>query len=77
MTSHNKYINILHLTWESPTLLWTFKVLRKANETRNSLNACLLLFQFVRSHPFVLIRSVYISLYALVFGILPPPFLIS
>ena len=36
-----KYVNILHLTWESPTLLWTFKLLMRAGETRNSLNACL------------------------------------
>ena len=33
-----KYVNILHLTWESPTRLWTFKVLMRADETRNSLN---------------------------------------
>ena len=33
-----KYVNILHLTWESPTLLWTFKLLMMAGETRNSLN---------------------------------------
>ena len=32
-----KYVNILHLTWESPTLLWTFKLLMMAVE--NSLNA--------------------------------------
>ena len=36
-----KYVNMFHLTWESPTLLWTFKLLMKAGETRNSLNACL------------------------------------
>ena len=35
-----KYVNILHLAWESPTLLWMFKELIKADETRNSLNAC-------------------------------------
>ena len=37
MTSQ-KYINI-HVTWESPTRLWMFKVLIKAAETRNFLNA--------------------------------------
>ena len=39
MTSQ-KYVDILHLIWESPTLLWTFKLLMRAGETRNSLNAC-------------------------------------
>ena len=24
-----KYVNILHSTWENPTLLWTFKVLMR------------------------------------------------
>ena len=40
MTSQ-KYVNILQLIWESPTLLWTFKLLPRVGETRNSLNACL------------------------------------
>ena len=31
-----KYVNILHLTWESSTLLWPFKLLMRASETRNS-----------------------------------------
>ena len=35
-----KYVNILHLAWESPTLLWTFNLRMRAGETRNSLNAC-------------------------------------
>ena len=37
-----KYVIILHLkkTWESPTLLWTYKLLMRAGETRNSPNAC-------------------------------------
>ena len=39
-----KYVNILHLTWGIPTLLWMFKVLMKAGETRNSLNACSYMF---------------------------------
>ena len=29
-----------NLTWESPTLLWTFKILMRAGETRKSLNDC-------------------------------------
>ena len=40
MNDFTKYVNILHLIWESPTLLWTFKLLMRADETRNSLNAC-------------------------------------
>ena len=35
--------NILHLTWESPTLLWTFKLLMRAGETNNSLNVCFIM----------------------------------
>ena len=35
-----KYTTILHFTEESTTLLWTFKLLMRACETRNSLNAC-------------------------------------
>ena len=34
------YINILNLTWESPALLWTFKLLMRVDETKNFLNAC-------------------------------------
>ena len=34
------YVNICQLIWESPTLLWTFKLRMRAGETRNSLNAC-------------------------------------
>ena len=39
-----KYINVLHLTWESPTLLRTFKLLMRAGETRNYLNAYFICF---------------------------------
>ena len=39
-----KYVDILHLTWECPTLLWMFKALIKVGETRNSLNACFYCF---------------------------------
>ena len=42
MTSQ-KYVNILHLILESPIILWTFKLLMRAGETRNSLNACFIL----------------------------------
>ena len=40
-----KCVNILHLTWESPTLLWMFKLLMRAGETRNSLNGCFICIQ--------------------------------
>ena len=41
MTSQ-KYVNILHFTWElSPALLWTFKLLMRVGETSNSLDACI------------------------------------
>ena len=37
MTSHTRYVNILHLTWQSPTLLWAFKLLMRVGKTRNYL----------------------------------------
>ena len=40
MNDVTKYVNILHLTWESPTLMWPFKLLMRTGETKNSLNAC-------------------------------------
>ena len=36
----HKNVNILNLTWESPTLLCTFKLLMRAGEAWNYVNAC-------------------------------------
>ena len=39
--------NVINITWESPTLLWTFKLMMRAGETRNSLNACFIILSIL------------------------------
>ena len=55
MTLHTKYVNILHLTWESPTLLWTFKLLMR--EARPGIPLMLVIIAIIYNYMYISVEK--------------------